>query len=111
MTTTQIPSPIYAGNAITTGVTFSNPVVGQPSTQWPPVDPTTVTLTFVPGTGGTPTTWVYGTDIQITQVSTGVYSAELDTTDAPGRWSLKWVGTDACAAVWVQGFSVVPQPF
>lgn len=111
MTTTQIPSPIYAGNGITSGVTFTNPVVGQPSTQWPSVDPTSVTLTVIPGSGAAPVVHVYGVGGFITKVSTGVYSAELDTTGAPGRWSVKWIGTDACAAVWVQGFSVVPQPF
>jgi len=110
-TTNQLPIPVYEGNGVTTTVTFTNPVPGQNPSTWPPVDPTSVTVTFIPGTGGTPVTWTYGVGPFIQQVSTGVYSAELDTTGALGRWAVKWQGTGDCAAVSVQGFEVTPQPF
>jgi hypothetical protein len=107
----ELPTPLYVGNAATTGVTFSNPVPGTPRDQWPPVDPSTVTLTYVPGRGEDPVVWTYGGAGSIIKVSPGIYLAELDTTDLPGTWRIKWVGTGACAAVWVAGFPVTPQPF
>lgn len=107
----NLPNPLYAGNAITTGVTFTNPVAGEDPSAWPPVDPTAVTLTYVAGDGATPVIWTYGGTGSITKVSTGIYTAELDTTGTTGAWRVKWVGTGACAAVWVNGFSVTPQPF
>jgi hypothetical protein len=110
MTQVQLPEPLYEGNAVTVGVTFANPEYGVPPSQWSPVDPTTVSLTYIAGTGADPVTWVYGVD-DITGLSTGVYIAELDTTSASGRWRVKWVGTDACAAVWIRGFQVLSQPF
>jgi hypothetical protein len=109
-TSNQLLLPVYQGNAITTQVTFSNPQPNVASNQWTPVDPSTVTVTFVVG-NGTPTVWTYGATGSIVRSSTGVYLAELDTTNKPGRWQVKWVGTGACAAVSVQGFQVTPQPF
>ena len=110
MTITQLPSPLYQGNSVTAGVTFRNPVPGLPQSQWPPVDPTTVTLTVIDG-AGTETVYVYGVGSVITRLSTGAYSAEIDTSPAAGNYRVKWVGTDACAAVWASGFPVAPQPF
>jgi len=74
------------------------------------VDPTTVTLTIIDGAGAL-TEYVYGVGMVITRLSTGVYTAEIDTSSASGNWRVKWVGTDACAAVWASGFPVAPQPF
>jgi hypothetical protein len=110
MTMIELPETLYDGNAVTVGVTFSTPQAGVPQAQWLPVDPTNVSLTFIAGTGASPVVWHYGTDA-ITRVSQGIYTAELDTTSKPGRWGVKWIGTDACAAVWVAGFQVTPQPF
>ena len=109
--TNQLPIPIYEGNGITTTVTFTNPVANQNPSTWPPADPSTVTMTYIPGTGGPPVTWTYGVGPFIVKVNTGIYTAELDTTDTGGRWQVKWEGTGACAAVSIQGFQVVPQPF
>jgi hypothetical protein len=108
-----LPTPLYEGNAVTCVETFVVPPVpynGQPPSSWTATDPTVVTLTFVVG-GGSPTVWTYGGTGSIVKVSTGVYSAELDTSDAPGTWQVKWVGTDACAAVDIGSFPVVAVPF
>ena len=93
----------YSGTAITTTATFTNP--GSPT----PVDPSTVTLKFRVANGSV-TTWVYQGAGSISKVSTGIYSAELDTTTAPGDWTVEWLGTGACAAVNVTEFSVAPAP-
>ena len=98
-----LPSPLYAGNALTTTATFTIP----PSTT--PVDPTTVTLKYKAGSTAT-VTWTYLGTGSITQVSTGIYSAELDTTSLAGGWTIEWIGTGACAAVSVSNISVTPQP-
>lgn len=111
MTINQLPNPTYAGTAITTECTFSVPVPGETPDQWPPVDPSVVTLGFIAGLGASPTVWTYGGAGSITKVSTGVYSAELPTAGTEGAWKLKWVGTGACAAVSVAGFNVTPVPF
>ena len=100
----------YVGNAVTSYVTFTNPVAGQDPSDWPPVDPSTVTLVFVPGTGQAEITWTYGGTGSIVKVSTGVYSAELTTT-GPGAWRAKWVGTGACAAIGIDGWNVLSLPF
>lgn len=109
--TNELPSPLYAGTAVTTTVTFTNPVAGEAPSSWPPVDPSTVTLVFIAGTGATATTWTYGGTGSIVKVSTGVYSAELPTTGTEGPWQVKWTGTGACAAVSISGFKVTPTPF
>ena len=97
---------------VTTGVTFSVPVAGEPPSEWPPTDPTEVTLTYIPGPGEEAVVWTYGGFGSIVRVSTGIYQAELDTTTgAPGTWSVKWVGTGACAAVWIATFPVTEVPF
>jgi hypothetical protein len=110
MSLIELPETLYAGNSVTAGVTFTTPQAGVPQADWLPVDPTGVSLTYVPGNGQAPVTWTYPSG-NIVRVTTGVYIAELDTTDLPGRWQVKWVGTGACAAVWTAGFTVTPQPF
>ncbi len=39
---------------------------------------------------GVLSTFVYGTDTEITQVSTGVYRIFVSTTDDPGVWVYRW---------------------
>ena len=95
---------VYAGTAVQTTVTFTNPT-GVATT------PSTVTLEFR-YQGGTKTTYTYGSTGNITKVSTGVYKATLttDTSKAP-MWTVKWTGTGACAAVEVATFTVQSPPF
>lgn len=100
----SLPSPLYDGTAVTTTCTFTVPGESDP------VDPTVVTLSFRVSSGSV-TTWTYLGSGSIVRVSEGVYSAELDTTELPGSWALKWQGTDACAAVGVTTFPVTPTPF
>ena len=109
-----LPTPLYEGNAVTCVENFAVPPVpytGQPVSEWAPTDPTVVTLTFIAGTGAEPTTWTYLGTGSIVKVSTGVYSAELDTTSAPGDWQVRWKGTGACASIDVGGFPVAPLTF
>lgn len=103
-----VPSPFYQGTGVTTGVTFANPVVGEAQSEWPAVDPTTITLTF--GTRGAETVWTYQGTGNITRTSTGVYKAEIPTDTYLGPFYVKWVGTGACAAVWVGSFPIVEPP-
>ena len=109
-TNNQLTSPLYAGNGITCSVTFANPVTGVPVISWPPVDPTSVSFVYVGGTGASPITYEYGVGDEIVRASQGIYTIELDTTDAPGRWQVQWKGTGTCAAVWSSGFFVEPLP-
>jgi hypothetical protein len=95
---------VIAGTAVTSTVTFQNPGVTSP------VDPTTVTLKYRVSSGSV-TTWEYEGAGSISKVSTGVYSAELDTTELPGSWVVEWVGTGDCSAVETAQFQVTPPPF
>lgn len=78
-----------AGNLITSTATFAN-------TSGTPADPTTVTLKYL-APGGTVQTVVYPAAF-ITRVSTGVYSAEFDSTGLPGLWVAEWLGTGTVQA-------------
>ena len=98
-----LPSPLYAGNAVTTTVTFTVP----PSTS--PVDPSTITLKYKAGSTAT-TVWTYGGTGSINRVSEGIYAAELDTTSLAGNWTIEWIGTGACAAVSVSFITVETLP-
>jgi hypothetical protein len=111
MSNISLPNPTWAGTAITAAVEFYNPVVGEPQSEWPLVDPTTVTLTFIAGLGAEPVTWTYGGFGSIVRVSTGIYSAELSTTGTSGTWQTKWTGSGSCAAVVIMGFPVTATPF
>ena len=88
----------YTGNLIVDTCTFTNES-GEVT------DPTTVTLefTFLPSLVST--TWTV-TSGQITKVSTGVYSANIDTTGQEGSCQLVWTGTGACQAVTVDTFGI-----
>lgn len=57
-------------------------------------DPTTVKLT-VREPDGTTTTYVYGTDAIVVKSSTGIYTANLDTTSKRGLWLYTWWSTGA----------------
>ena len=107
--TILLPQPLYRGNAVTAGVTFSNPVPGQLPPSWPLIDPNTVSLTVTDGDGNV-TTYAYGAGNTIIRTSQGIYQAEIDTSPASGRWKVKWVGTGACAALWTRNFIVSPVP-
>ena len=111
MSNISLPTPLYEGNSVTTSVEFYQPVVGEPQDQWPLTDPSTITMTYIAGTGASPVTWTYLGVGSIVKVSTGIYSAELSTSGAPGSWKVKWIGTGACAAVAIQGFPVSPTDF
>ena len=98
-----LPQPLFAGNAVTTTVTFTIP----PSTT--PVDPSTVTLKYKAGSAAV-VTWVYLGAGSITKSSVGVYAAELDTTALQGGWTVEWIGTGTCAGIAVSMFLVEPLP-
>jgi alpha-tubulin suppressor-like RCC1 family protein len=105
--------PIYEGTALTTSVVFWQPVpvmAGQPANQANPVDPYVVTLEWI-GAEQAPVTWTYGIDPEIARSGLGSYTATLDTSNAPGRWLTKWVGSDPCPATGVGGVTVLPTPY
>jgi hypothetical protein len=54
-------------------------------------DPTTVTIKVMDPCGGE-TTYVEGTDSEMDNPSTGVYTADI-TPDCAGRWSFRWITT------------------
>lgn len=92
---------VFEGTAVTTTVTFQDDTGAL-------VDPTTVVLRF--GQRGSETSWFYGTD-PITKVSTGVYSALIDTSNGGGSmWYVVWVGTGACAVAQPGEFQVDKLP-
>lgn len=73
------------------------------------VDPTTVTFK-VRLSGGTTTTYVYGTDAQVVKTSTGCYYV-LFTPSSAGTYYFQWKGTGALAALNESGFNVVASSF
>ena len=95
---------IYAGTAITWTSAFAIP----PNSTL--TNPSTVSYIYKGGSGSL-TTWTWPTGGgQITNPSTGDFSAELDTTALPGPWVIQAVGTGSCAAVNVAAFSVSNPP-
>lgn len=58
-------------------------------------NPTAVTFDVSDGEG-TQTSYVYGTDAEVTRPETGVYRVEL-LLDPPGEWSIRATGTGAAA--------------
>lgn len=97
-----LPNPLYAGNGLTTTVTFT--VANGTIT-----DPDTVTLKYKAGSAAT-VTWTYLGTGSIMKTGTGVYTAELDTTALAGSWTIEWIGTGACAAVSVSNTQVSTPP-
>lgn len=57
-------------------------------------DPTTVTFIVDPPTEP-PTTYVYGTDPEVTKLSTGRYQVKF-VVPVGGTWRVRGEGTDAC---------------
>lgn len=80
---------IYAGASIDTTAEWS--VAGIFT------DPDTVTLKFRLKASGPVTTWVFGTDPQITRIGAGVFAATIPTTE-PGVAVVQWMGTGAADA-------------
>lgn len=95
---------IYAGTAVS--VTSNDP----PFTTADGVvtDPTTVVLKYKAGSAATVTLTFGGGEI--TKISTGVYTATLDTTALAGLWTVEWIGSDACGAVNAKTFQVTTPP-
>ena len=91
---------VFAGTSVAVTMTWTD-------TNGDPIDPAVVTLRF--GYPGNETSWTYGTDEQITKVSTGVYTADIPTAGAAGGTFLivaEGVGT----AVGATSFSVQAPP-
>ena len=89
-----------AGTLVTSTATFASTETGQVA------DPTTVTLKYRPPGGATQT--VTYPNALITRVSTGVYSAELDSTGLPGPWTAEWIGTGAVQAIESDTWTIGP---
>lgn len=61
-------------------------------------DPTTVSMKKKVHKTGTPSTLVYGTDVEVVKDSTGVYHVDVAFAEA-GTHFFKWYGTGAVQAV------------
>ncbi len=97
------PGKTYVNDTITININFQNDAGTD-------VDPTTVTFkTRSPC--GVETSYVYGTDAEITKSSVGDYTATIIPTE-PGRWYFRWVSTGTGTARIVAGnFLVQDSPF
>lgn len=71
-------------------------------------DPTTVTFETCNPCGDR-ATYVYGTDDEITQVSTGIYTADIEP-GRSGRWRYRWLTTEPAFAK-EDDFLVQDSPF
>ena len=91
-----------AGGLVTSTATFTATSTGLAT------DPTTITLKYLPGSGSAVT--IIYPDARITRVSTGVYSAELDTTGKTGTWTADWTGTGAVQAIAADSWTVTAAP-
>ena len=96
---------VYAGTAVQVTMSFKNPAGVL-------TDPDTVTLDYTPFNGET-TSLTYA-DSELTRVSTGVYTATVDTTTTPdflpGVVSLWAIGTGICAVTTPGSFIVRAGP-
>lgn len=91
-----------AGSLVTSTATFIAEATGTAT------DPTTIVLKYLePGGGVTTVTYP---NAFITRVSTGVYSAELDTTGLPGGWVAEWIGTGAVQAIAASTWTITRAP-
>lgn len=97
-----------SGSLVTSTATFTN-------TSGTPTDPTTITLK-VQSPNGTVNTYTYPNAF-ITRVSTGVYSAEIDTTGLTGyhgpiteTFVVEWIGTGNVQAINSTSWPVTPAP-
>lgn len=75
-------------------------------------DPTTVTFKLISPCGAV-STYVYGTDTEVTKLAVGEYQAAV-TPDRPGRWHYQWVltsGTPTVTTISEGRFLVQDTPF
>lgn len=72
------------------------------------LDPETVTFKLMSPCARS-TTYVYGTDDEIQQLSEGVYGADV-TPDKAGRWGYRWEATGPVFAT-EDSFIVITSPF
>lgn len=84
-------SKIHVGDLVKLTGTFTDPDNADA-----PIDPTAVFLAFT-SPSGTTTTYTYGTDAELVKASTGVYTANVDGTEA-GKWRYRWYSTGTAQA-------------
>lgn len=93
-----IPGRIYVNTTIRIPVNYQND-------QGEDIDPDTVTFKLS-SPNGTITTFVYGTDAEVSKTSTGDYYIDV-IPDLPGRWFFRWDSTGMNKATAVEGDFVV----
>lgn len=81
---------VWVGQTVKPGMRFSDGTTGEP------VDPDTV-ICRTCSPEGTFTSYVYGTDAELTRTSTGFYEMAVQTTEE-GRIGVRWEG-------WITGIS------
>lgn len=89
----------YIGNIITLTGTFKN---GEGAV----ADPTVVKVT-VENPDGEETTYIYETDDEVVNVSTGIYTIDIDI-DQSGTWYYRWWSTGLIKAARQNLFEVEP---
>jgi len=98
-----VPGRIYIESTVRIPVNYSD-------ANGADTDPDTVTFKLYSPSGET-TTYVYGTDAEISRTSTGDYFIDVVPTEA-GRWFYRWVSTGTYKASAVEGtFVVQASPF
>lgn len=95
------------GTAVEIKETFGFETIPGDFSTFVPTDPTTVTF-YVRDPDGTITSYVYGTDPEITNPSVGVYILTLDAPNVAGSWHYRCAGTGAVKAVIEGEFTVLP---
>lgn len=99
-----------AGNVVQFTATFTDLAGGN-------IDPTTVAFTYVAvGSGVAPATLTYSGSTTpsvgvVARTSTGVYVAQVDTTNLAGNWSYQWRSTGVGQAVAFSSIVVSEPPF
>jgi hypothetical protein len=78
------PGKLYPGTQIDLTINLQNAAEAD-------VDPATLTFKLM-SPDGVETTYVYGTDAEITKQSVGDYTARI-TPDKAGRWHYRWITT------------------
>lgn len=96
------PNKYDVGDLVRVSVTFTD-AAGTA------LDPTTVSLSYRK-LGGTVTTLVYGTDVAVVKVSTGVYRCDISAASS-GRWFYRWHSTGAGQGSEEVEFYVRPSQF
>lgn len=97
------PGRINQGTTLRVAANFQNSADAD-------IDPTTVTFKLFSPSAGT-TSYVYGTDAEISKDSTGDYYIDVTPTEA-GRYVYRWVTTGTNQNLAVEGnFVVTASPF